>query len=184
MTTKKNSLLFKIKPKNEELKFNVNDFIDLFLNEGPFQNLLSQVFGIATHNFMLNIYNLSFNEGVDRTIIDNVYTKYEEPKEIKLSNNEEITVQVNRPFGYRQIITLYPMPFDVTNDAIERLTINWGTLKHFEFGKHKKCPSIHNPYLHVYIENLKKSAIPDAINFRNRYISVTIDGEEPKQRCG
>ena len=183
MTTKKNSFLLKIKPKNEELKFNVNDFIDLFLNEGPFQNLLDQVFGIAPHDFMLNIYNVTFNEGVDRTIIDNVYTKYEEPKDIKLSNNEEITVQVNRPFGYRQIITLYPMPFDVTNDAIKKLTINWSTLKHFEFGKHKKCPAIHNPYLHLYIENLKKSAIPDAINFRNRYISVTIDGEEPKQRC-
>ena len=184
MTTRKNSLLFKIEPKNEKLKFNVNDFIDLFLNEGPFQNLLDQVFGIATHNFMLNIYNVTFNEGVDRTIIDNVYTKYEKPKELKLSNNEEITVQVNRPFGYRQNITLYPMPFDVTSDAIKKLTINWGTLKHFEFGKHKKCPSIHNPYLHLYIENLKKSAIPDAINFRNRYISVTIDGEEPKQICG
>ena len=76
------------------------------------------------------------------------------------------------------------MTFDVTSDTIKTLTINWGTLKHFEFGKHKKCPSIYNPYLHLYIENLKKFAIPDAINLRNRYISVTIDGEEPKQRCG
>ena len=177
MTTKKNSLLFKIKSKNEELKLNVNDFIDLFLNQGPFQNLRYQVYGIATHNFMLNIYNVTFNEGVDRTIIDNVYTKYE-PKKIKLSNNEEITVQVNRPFRYRQIITLYRMPFDVTSDVIKKLTMNWSTLKH------KKCPSIHNPYLHLYIENLEKSAIPDAINFRNRFISVTIDSKEPKQRCG
>ena len=31
---------------------------------------------------------------------------------------------------------------------------------------------------------MKKSAIPDAINFRNRYISVTIDGEQPKTKCG
>ena len=54
MTTKKNSLLFKIKSKNKEMKFNINDFTDLFLNEGPFKNLLDQVFRIATHNFMLN----------------------------------------------------------------------------------------------------------------------------------
>ena len=77
---------------------------------------------------------------------------------------------------------MYPILFDVTSDAIKKLTINCGTFQHFEFGKHKKCSSIHNPYLHLYIENLKQSAIPDAINFRNRYISVTIDGEEPKQR--
>ena len=40
-----------------------------------------------------------------------------------------------------------------------------------------------NPQPHLYIENLKKSIISDAINFRNRYISVTIDREKPKQRC-
>ena len=40
------------------------------------------------------------------------------------------------------------------------------------------------PYHYLYIENLKKSAISNAINFQNIDISVTIDGEEPKQRCG
>ena len=68
---------------------------------------------------MLNIYNVTFHEAVDETIIDNVYSNYEEPKEIKLSNNEEITVQVNRPFRYRQIVTLYLMPFDVTTDSVK-----------------------------------------------------------------
>ena len=99
---------------------------------------------------MLNIYNVTFHEEVDKIIIDTVHSNYEEPKEIKLFNNEEITIQVNRPFGYRQIVTLYPMPFDVTSDSIKNLTINWGTLQHSKFSKHKKCPSIHNLYLYLY----------------------------------
>ena len=165
MTTKKNSLLFKTKITNEEKQFTVNDFIDLFLKDGPFESLLQQIFGIATHNFLVIIYNVTFNDGVDKKILDDLYTQYEEPQQLKLTNDEEITIQVNRPFGYRQIITLYPMPFDVTDKTIKNLKFNWGKLKHFELGKHKKYPSIHNPYLHFYIENLKKSAIPDAINF-------------------
>ena len=67
------------------------------------------------------------------------------------------------------------------------MTLNWGKLKHFQFEKHKKCSPIHLQSLSSliqYIENLKKSAIPDAINFRNRSISVTIDGEQSKSRCG
>ena len=163
MTTKKNSLLFKIKITNKEKQFTViidlflQSFtvIDLFLEDGPFQSLLHQIFCIATHNFLLNIYNVTFNDGVDKKILDDLYSKYKEPQQLKLSNDEQITIQVNRPFGYRQIVTLYLMPFDITDEVIKNLTLKWGKLKHFEFGKHKKCPSIHNPYLHLYIEKLK-----------------------------
>ena len=48
-------------------------------------------------------------------------------------------------------MTLYPMPFDVNAEVLKAITKDWGNLKHFEFGKHKKCPLIHNPYLHLYI---------------------------------
>ena len=47
---------------------------------------------------------------------------------------------------------------------------NWGNVKHYEFGKHKKCPVIHNPYLHLFIENFKRNNAPDALIFRNRLI--------------
>ena len=73
MSIKKNLLLFKIKLKNEEWQYNINNFIDLFLNEGPFETLLNKIFGIATHNFLLNIYNVTFNKGVDKKIIDDCY---------------------------------------------------------------------------------------------------------------
>ena len=79
------------------------------------------------------------------------------PKNLNFQINKQVTVQVYRPFGYRQIVTLYPMPFDITAESIKKLKSNWGMLKHSEFGKHKKYPSIHNPYLHLYIENLKVS---------------------------
>ena len=120
---------------------------------------------------------------MDKKISDNLYSKCEKPQQFKLTNDKQITIQVTRPFGYRQIVTLYPMSFDITDEVIKNLTINCNKLKHFEFGKHKKFPSIHNPYLHLYIENLKKSAIPDTINFRNIYIFVTVDREQPKSRC-
>ena len=39
------------------------------------------------------------------------------------------------------------------------------------------------PPFHLYLENCNRKAIPDSINFRNRYIAVNLDGEPPKLRC-
>ena len=51
MISKKNSLLFKIKLDNGKIEFQVNDFIDLFLEGGLFESYLDEIYGIATHNF-------------------------------------------------------------------------------------------------------------------------------------
>ena len=75
------------------------------------------------------------------------------------------------------------MPFDITNVTLLEITKSWGNVKHQEFGKHKKYPLIHNPYLHLYIKEFKRKNVPDTILFRSRFITVNIDGEPPKDRC-
>ena len=57
MATKKNSLLFKVKTLNDEEDYNINNFIDLFLEDGLFHQYLDEVYRIATHNYQLKIYN-------------------------------------------------------------------------------------------------------------------------------
>ena len=170
MTTKKNSLLFKIKPEDQKIDFNVNNFIDLFLTGGLFESYLDEIFGIATHNYNLKIYNVTFKESTPKTIIEDIYENFKDPQEISTSDGLDLTIQVNRPPGYRQLVTLYPMPFDINIQNIQLITKNWGTLKSFEFGKHKKCPLIRNPYLHLFFENFNRKFIPDSLNFRNQSI--------------
>ena len=183
MTTKKNSLLFKVKLLNNEEEYNINNFIDLFLEDGLFNPYLNEIYGIATHNYQLKIYNVTFKESTPKNILDDLYDTFAEPEIITTKDELDISIQINRPQGFRQLVTLFPMPFDITNDAIQEITKTWGKLKHQEFGKHKKCPLIHNPYLHLYIEDFKRKNVPDTITFRNRYIIVNIDGEPPKERC-
>ena len=183
MTTKKNSLLFKIKTQDDNHDFNVNNFIDLFLEDGLLESYLDEIYGIATHNYILKIYNVTFKETTPKTTLDEIYETFSEPQEVTNKDNLDFTIQVNRPPGYRQLITLYPMPFDITSETLKEITQTWGDLKFFEFGRHKKCPLIRNPYLHIYLENLKRREIPDSINFRHRYIAVNIDGENAKDRC-
>ena len=62
MTTKKNSLLFKIKVLDDKDDFNINNFIKLFLDNGIFQRYLDEIFGIATHNYQLKIYNVTIKD--------------------------------------------------------------------------------------------------------------------------
>ena len=95
----------------------------------------------------------------------------------------DFTIQVNRPPGYRQLIILYTMPFDINTETLKEITRNWGNLKHHKFGKYKICPFIYNPYLHLNLKNFKRKSTMDSINFRGRFISVNIDGETPKVRC-
>ena len=75
------------------------------------------------------------------------------------------------------------MPFDINLDNLKTITNKWGILKHYDFGKHKKCLMIHNPYLHLYLENFNRKEVRDQIVFRNRFIAINIDGESTKARC-
>ena len=150
----------------------------MFLEGGLFESYLDEIYGIATHNYILKIYNVTFKKNTLKSIIEDIYDTFKEPQEITNNDNMDFTIQVNRPPGYRQLITLYPMPFDINTEILKEITRNWGNQKHHEFGKHKKCPLIHNPYLHLYLENFKKKTTPDSINF-----SVNIDGETPKVHC-
>ena len=104
----------------------------------------------------------------------------------ELRNNASVencfSIQINRPFGYRQLVTLYRIPFDINLDHLRTITNKWGIIKHFEFGKHKKCPMIHNPYL-LYIENFNRKEVSDQLIFGNRFIAINIDGDPAKPRC-
>ena len=183
MTTKRNSLLFEFKLENEKAEFNVNNFTNLFLEDGLFESHLNEIFGRATHNYILKIYNVTFKKATPKSIIEDIYETFKEPQKVTSTDNIDFTIQVNRPPGYRQLITLYPMPFDVNAEILKGITKYWKNLKHFEFGKHKKFLLVYNPYLHFYIENFNRKEIPDPLSFRNRFIAVNIDGEIPKQRC-
>ena len=140
MTTKKNSLFFKIKLENEKNDFQINDFIDFFLEGGLFESYLDEVFGIATHNFNLNIYNVTFKESTPKSLLEDLYETFKDPQKVTFKNDIECSIQINRPLGYRQLITLYPMPFDINLEHLKTITNKWGIIKHFELGKHKKFP--------------------------------------------
>ena len=151
---------------NDKEDYNINNFIDLFLEDGLFHPYLDKVYGIATHNFQLRIFNVAFKESTPKHILGDLYDTFVEPKIITTKDDQgDLSIQINRPQGFRQLVTLYPMPFDITNDVILEVTKSWGNCKHQEFGKHKKCPLIHNPYLHLYIESFKRKNVLDSILF-------------------
>ena len=42
-------------------------------------------------------------------------------------------------------------------------------------------PMIHNPYLHIYLENFNRKEVPDQLIFRNRFLAINTDGEPSNQ---
>ena len=92
MTTKRNSLLFKIKLEDEEADFNVNNFINLFLENGIFESHLNMVFGIATHNYIFKIFNVTFKETTRKSIIEDIYETFKDPQEVSSNDNIDFTI--------------------------------------------------------------------------------------------
>ena len=102
-------MLFKIKLPNENVEHNVNNFIDLFLKDGIFELYLNEIYGIATHNYVLKIYNVTVKENTPKSIVEDIYDTFKDPQKITNYDNMDLTIQVNRSPGYRQFITLYPI---------------------------------------------------------------------------
>ena len=168
---------------DDKVEFSINNFVDLFFKDGPFETYLDKVYGIATHNYQLKIYNVMFKETTSKKMLEDIYNAFYEPEITTTKENVDFSIQVNRPLGFRQFATLYPMSFAISNETIQEINSSGGSCKHFKFEKRKKCPLTHNPYLHLFIKNFKRKNIPNSITFRSRFISVNIDGESPKNRC-
>ena len=62
------------------MEFSVNNFIDLFLNGGLFESYLKKIYGIATHNYNLKIYNVTFKETTPKAIIEDIYENFKDPQ--------------------------------------------------------------------------------------------------------
>ena len=107
MTTKKNSLLFKVKLLNNEEEFNINNFIDLFLEDGLFNPYLNEIYGIATHNYQLKIYNVTFKEFTPKNILDDLYDTFAEPEII--TTKDELDISIQNKSTSRFPTTRYPL---------------------------------------------------------------------------
>ena len=119
ITTKKNSLLFKVKIVDNDVQFNLNSFIDLFLEDGLFvefnlnsfvdlfledglfEPYLDEVYSIATHNYQSKIHKVTFKETTPKKILEDLYNTFYEPETITTRENIKFSIQVNRPLGFR-----------------------------------------------------------------------------------
>ena len=118
MTSKKKSLLFKVKMVDDDVEININSLINLFLEDSPFEPYIDEVYGIATHNYQLKIYNVAFKETFPKKILKDVYNAFYETEIIPTKENVEFSNQVNCLLELIQIDTLYPMPFDISYKTI------------------------------------------------------------------
>ena len=179
-----NTILMKVIPTDTSKPFDVNSFIELFLNDGPFKYLQELVYGISVHNFINKIYSVNFSTSTRPQIIRNLVEKFQNATSVQSGCGEYLTITATFPPRPLQMVTLYPMPFAVTQAMLDNITRGWGTLERYNFGRHKRFPAFHNAYLHLYFKNPQRHNIPDTIRVNNRFVTVMVQGEEHLHRCG
>lgn len=118
------TILVKATP-NLPSRFDQNDFIDLFLDDGPFEYLREVLFGITTHNYVNKIFAVNFDPNAtsfNSTIIQNFLERFKNPCTLRTATGENITVSATTPPKPLQMITLHPMPFNVSPEQLTILT--------------------------------------------------------------
>ena len=178
-----NVLLFKTVKDSENTKTNIDDFIELFLEDGPFDYLFSNLIGCSTFNYFRQIFSVSFNNDTNPNVIEDLLEKFKNPQVITNKVGENFHVQLNRPQKQQKMVTLFPMSHNIQPHQIDLITKEWGKVSNFRFGRHKRCPLLLNNYLHIYLTDFQKEKIPDTIKINNKSITVMVQGEENILRC-
>ena len=173
----------RIQCENKDIKLDVNFFLELFMKNGFFNQYLENLYGVSTFNFQKAIFQVTFNKETHSTIIDYLLNHYSKPKPIITKTGVKIFLTTKKPEPPARRVTLYPMPFNVNDEIIHEICKTWGKIRNYEFGRHKICPQIRNPYLHIFILNPLTHNIPSKITVNERSITVTIEGQEQQPRC-
>lgn len=178
-----NVLLFKVKNVSNGRKIDINTFIEIFLNEGPFESLMPNLMGCYSLNFNHQIFSVSFNQETKQEFLNHLVHSYKEPPNIQISNDTVLQVRIQRPPKLQTMVTLYPIPHNIRTEQVTTLTKDWGNYQFHRFGRHKRCPMLMSGYLHIYLTKIQKAKIPDTIKVNHRFVAVFIKGEEIS-RCG
>ena len=164
--------------------FDINDFIELFLSDGPLNQYSQSIYGITTFNYTTKVFTLTFNLDTAAENIREFLNTFSNGKELTTSNGTVITLLAKRLPPPTDTITLYPMPHGVTYDTLTSITSGWGQLKSFDYGRHKLLPQIKNSYLHLKLSGVNSAIIPQRITVNQHYVAVLKPGDNITFRCG
>ena len=106
-------------------------------------------------------------------------------EDIITTNGKKIKLQSEPVRTMAKMITLYPVPFEITETHVKQLVTKykWGSFESMKWGRHRRAPKINNSYLHVYINQMNQSNIPSRISAYDRNINIIRPGEEGKPYC-
>ena len=178
-----NSILMRLLCEDKDIKLDVNFFLELFLPNGFFHHYLENLYGVSTFNFQKSIFQITFTKDTHISIINYLLSHYEEKQQIIAKTGTKIYLMTKKPEPPARRITLYPMPFNINDELIKDICQDWGEIRNYEFGRHKICPQIRNPYLHIFIKDPLLHNIPSIITINEKSVTVTIEGQERKPRC-
>ena len=182
MLKQSSSLLFKITHNSGEI-YPINEFIELFLPNGPLEEMKEDIFGVVIHNYARSIFNVTFNTAVESKL-PNIVDKYDRPTPLTSQTGKALLLEVRYVNPPTETVTLHPVPHGITAQEIQAITRSWGEMVAFDYGRHKLIPSFRNSFLHIKLKNLVKHALPERITINKHFVAVIPPGEDFHNRCG
>ena len=169
---------------NQIADFDLNQFIELFLPQGPLYNFQTDIFGITTFNYLNKVFTVTFHQTTATDSASTLMNFLDGGREFVTARHKTVKLFARRPPPPTETITLYPMPHGITHEIVQNIAKDWGQLKSFDYGRHKLLPQVRNSYLHVKFTELKPQNIPQRILVNQHFVAVIKPGENISLRCG
>ena len=139
----------------------INSFLELFVEDGPFGHLTKDIFGITPTNALTKSFAISFKQEKAKELTNKLIAEYGQGQTVWSKHHIPINITFTWPKPPPQTITLWPVSHEIPPQALSDMVAGgrWGELNRFSFGRHKNFPQFHNAYLHLQIDkiNLKTS---------------------------
>ena len=182
--TEKRTIIANTQTKNNT-SLDINSFLSLFVEDGPFSLLTKDIFGITPLNAQAKSFAISFKEENATKITKQLIAEFGQGQTVLSKQKIPIKITFSWPKPPPQTITLWPVSHEIPPQTLSDMVAHgkWGKLNRFSFGRHKNFPQFHNAYLHLQIDQINIKNIPEKITINNQAVMVLKPGEFSIARC-
>ena len=129
--------------------------------------------GIRMYNFKEKKYLITFKQA-DNPMMGEAKDIVHALCSDGYTTEDRVTIQSEIPQQPSDMITLYLVPFEMTETHLSTLEKRgWGKIEKINFGKLKHYQNIKNGYVNIFIKDPNYLAIQNQVNIMGHWLSVT-----------
>jgi len=164
--------------------YDVEDLMSAFTLGGSLLKYKNHIEGFETIQSISKEYSITFkadDEDQEKTpfMMSNFHAQFARGSPVVNSKGLRFTLRTKLPAPTATLVTLYPVPIEVSDEAVERVIRQneWGVCRKIERGIYKSHPEWKNGYVHAHVSELNREVVPMYVIMGSTRVYVSVQDE-------